>query len=104
MILSARHGLVHPGHVLEPYDQSLTTAGAQERRNWAARVLGDLEELAGRFTGVYKIHAGEAYRDYGLIEGLLAAGAHVVVPAAGLSQGGQLALYSTGPGTGPRAA
>jgi hypothetical protein len=41
-ILSARHGLVPLHQVVEPYDDSLTTAPMLERRRWAAHVLASL--------------------------------------------------------------
>jgi hypothetical protein len=45
----------------------------------------------------FEIHAGAEYREWGLIDGLVAAGSSVSIPAAGLRQGEQLALYAAGP-------
>jgi Family of unknown function (DUF6884) len=43
-ILSAKHGLVAPGEVLHPYDETLTTKGSRDRRTWAYRVLAQLRD------------------------------------------------------------
>ena len=45
-VLSANFGLVHPDTITEPYEQTLNTAGVQERRAWARHVHGQLA-LAG---------------------------------------------------------
>jgi hypothetical protein len=94
MILSARYGLVDPDDVIDPYDLSLTTASAAQKRLWAQNVLADLAETVGDLAGVvWEVHAGADYRVFGLVDGLVAAGGRVEVPAAGLSQGEQLAFY-----------
>lgn len=104
-ILSARHGLLAPSVVIEPYDESLVDADAGERRAWSDGVLRSLEKELGDVSGLaFEVHAGAAYRDFGLVDGLRRRGAEVVVPAAGLSQGRQLAFYtasSGGDGTPP---
>lgn len=93
-VLSALHGLVRPEAVLEPYDQALTKAGIPARRRWSAQVLADLHAQLGDLDSItFEIHAGAAYRDFGLVEGLRAQGAEVVLPGAGLSIGQQLAFY-----------
>jgi hypothetical protein len=38
MVLSAKHGLVDVDRVIEPYDTSLQTFDASERRRWASSV------------------------------------------------------------------
>jgi hypothetical protein len=97
LILSVGHGLVDPDQVLAPYQEALGSLGTAGRRVWARRVLSELEARVGPLgAGVYEIHAGAAYRDCGLVDGLIVAGATVEVPAAGLSQGEQLAMYSRG--------
>jgi hypothetical protein len=94
-VLSALYGLVRPEQVIEPYDLTLKSQPAKKRREWAVGVLRALErELGGLSAYAFEVHAGAAYRDYGLIEGLLNRGADVEVPAAGLSQGEQLAFYA----------
>ena len=94
-ILSARHGLLDPGEVIAPYDESLVDAGTAARRAWSDDVLRSLEKVWGDLSAlVFEVHAGAAYRDFGLVDGLRRRGAQVVVPAAGLSQGEQLAFYA----------
>jgi hypothetical protein len=94
-ILSAKHGLVDPEAVIEPYDVTLTAASTTERRRWSQMVLASLEAtVAGSTDLTVEFHAGAAYRDFGLVEGLARRGAKVVVPAAGMTQGEQLASTS----------
>jgi hypothetical protein len=93
-ILSAEHGLVHPDRMLEPYDVTLKDEEPSRRRVWSQQVLADLSDLLGDLTGaVFEIHAGAAYRDSGLVEGLEDRGAVVEVPAEGLGLGQQLHFY-----------
>ena len=62
-ILSAKYGLVDPEEVLPPYEKTLTTMRAAERRAWAAKVLEALEPcLADIDTLVFL--AGERYREF----------------------------------------
>jgi len=73
-ILSALHGLVRPSEVLNPYDLSLKSCGADERRAWSKRVLGQIQQQLGPIAGMkFEAHAGSEYLDFGLIEGLRAA-------------------------------
>ncbi len=96
-VLSAKHGLVRPETVIEPYDVALTTLSSRERREWSRTVLAQLGSQVGDLAShEFEIHAGSSYRDFGLIEGLVTSGATVEVPAAGLAQGEQLAFYATG--------
>ena len=100
-VLSAKHGLVRPSQVLAPYDEALTDASRTRRRVWSERVLRQLGDELGHIAGnTFEIHAGVPYRDFGLVEGLRAAGAAVDVPAVGLSQGRQLAFYASSAGLG----
>lgn len=74
--------------VLEPYDESLDTASVDQRRRWSRRMLDQLAALFGPFdVHTFEIHAGGAYRDFGLIDGLRAARAEVEVPAGSLPLG-----------------
>lgn len=94
-VLSALHGLIDPDAIVEPYDVTLNGASRATKRGWAQRVLGQLGEALGPLEGpVFEIHAGAEYRDFGLVDGLEAAGAAVVIPALGLRQGEQLAFYA----------
>jgi hypothetical protein len=97
-ILSAKHGLVDPDTLLEPYDETLNDKGLVLRRNWTRMVL---DQLRSEFDDLshfdFEIHAGASYVAHGLRSGLLAEGCEVILPAEGLRQGEQLALYRTGP-------
>lgn len=63
-VLSAKHGLLRPEEVVEPYDETLATAGVGQRRAWAAMVR---EQMAGAGLGgpgtTLVWLAGERYRD-----------------------------------------
>ena len=94
-ILSAKHGLVSPDALLEPYDESLTNMSTAARRTWALRVLAEIDSLGFPPTQTtFEIHAGVHYRSVGLTSGLQARGARVEVVAEHLGQGEQLAFYS----------
>jgi hypothetical protein len=93
-ILSAEHGLVDPDSVLVPYEKTLATAPRPERRAWAARVLREIDERLGRVSGAtIEVHAGSAYLDFGLLDGLIARGATVENPLHGLTMGRRLSFY-----------
>jgi hypothetical protein len=93
-ILSAKHGLVAPDQILDPYDETLTTQGRAARHTWAERVLEEIRSALGEVACYdFEVHAGAAYTDYGLQSGLESAGARVTRPTAGLSLGRQLAFY-----------
>ena len=93
-ILSAKHGLLDPDEVVEPYDVALKDASTLQRRAWSDSVLDALQAKLGELKGVHvEIHAGSPYRDFGLVDGLRVQGAEVENPTQGLSQGGQLAFY-----------
>lgn len=94
-VLSAKHGLVEPEQVLAPYDEALARAPVAQRRRWSEEVLAALRERLGDLgQHDFDIHAGAAYRDHGLEDGLRRAGARVDVPARGLRQGPQLRFYN----------
>jgi hypothetical protein len=97
-ILSAKHGLVAPDEMLDPYDETLTTKGSRERHAWAERVLAQLRNVLGDIERYdFEIHSGAAYTDHGLRSGLVAAGARVALPVEGLGLGRQLAFYKHQP-------
>lgn len=93
-ILSALHGLVHPATPLAPYDVTLVGARRPVKREWAARVLGQLDATIAVRGVEVEVHAGAEYRDFGLVDGLVTRSATVIVPARGLTQGEQLAFYA----------
>jgi len=93
-ILSAQHGLIDPATHLEPYDLALSRVRASARRMWSAEVLAAFSDQLGPLHGLtFEAHAGIHYLEFGLGAGLVHAGATVVVPMQGLSQGRQLARY-----------
>jgi hypothetical protein len=64
-ILSAKHGLVHPDSVLEPYDMKLgaSTSGQEPIHNWADRVRKQLAAELGDVPGVgLVVLAGAQYQ------------------------------------------
>ena len=91
-ILSAKHGLLDPKRMTEPYDKTLNTMGAVERREWADTVMDALRpRLAG--VGSVVVFAGEVYRQH-LEPELRRRCIEVHVPMEGLRQGEQLAWLS----------
>ncbi|HTP25090.1 MAG TPA: hypothetical protein VMK12_05440 [Anaeromyxobacteraceae bacterium] len=94
-VLSAEYGLVHPDRWIEPYDVTLKDESPARRRVWTQDVLAELSRVLGDLRGaVVEIHAGAAYRDSGLVEGIEDRGAVVAVPAESLGLGKQLRFYS----------
>ncbi len=63
-ILSAEHGLVEPGEILQPYETTLLRMRKPARRAWAELVIGQLaaRRLLGRARFV--LIAGETYREF----------------------------------------
>jgi uncharacterized HhH-GPD family protein len=93
-ILSAKHGLLAPDELIEPYDVRLADKPDHERQRWSRQVVADLERRLGDLSALtFEIHAGAAYRDNGVSAGLRARGATVENPVEGLNQGQQLAFY-----------
>jgi hypothetical protein len=95
-ILSAKHHLLDPdGPPIEPYEETLTTATVEQRREWAHMVY---EQLTA--NGLLKpdttlvIHAGNAY-----YEPLLPLWENdpvsIEIPTEGLQIGETLAWYNT---------
>lgn len=93
-VLSALHGLLAPDAVVAPYDLALAAQGVGARRAWAQRVAGQLLDRLDLDGKTVEVHAGHAYV-HDLEPLLRAAGASVVVPLRGLTQGQHLAWYST---------
>lgn len=91
-ILSAKHGLLMPGRVIAPYDQTLTTQSPGERATWARRVG---KQIHKRFPDPveFVIVAGRKYWEE-LAPSLAADGHEVRIPLSGLSIGKQLQALS----------
>lgn len=100
-ILSAEHGLLDPGTVIEPYDVYLADETDDYRRAWGEWVVAKLIRLLGSLQGRrIEIHASAVY--VAAIESRLRRhGAVVVTPLVGLRQGQQLSWYDQ-PGTDHR--
>jgi hypothetical protein len=93
-VLSALHGLLRPDEVVEPYDLAMADVPRPKRREWSIRVLESLRRELGPLGGsTFEIHAGADYADFGLVDGLRAAGSHVEQPTKGMTFGVQLAWY-----------
>lgn len=92
-ILSAKHHLVDPAKPLRRYNLTLNEMSAADRREWGGTVVTQLRDRLGDLADVtFEIHAGARYVD-AIADGLRAAGASFVVPAAGKGLGRQLAWY-----------
>lgn len=95
LVLSAKHHVVGPDEVLEPYDVTLAGASRQVKRRWTATVLEELRRELGELSShLFEIHAGHDYWGFGLVDGLEKSGATVDIPTRGLRQGEQLAFYT----------
>ena len=86
--LSAKYGLLAPGTVIEPYDETLNRMPAAARRAWAGRVSKDLGRVLQPGDQVV-ILAGIKYRE-NLIDPIREMGCSVEIPMEGLGIGKQL--------------
>jgi len=84
-ILSAKHGVLALDEEIEPYDVTLNSMRANERRVWASEVIKQLEVYADLQQDHFIILAGERYRQY-----LLPYLASFEIPLEGLTIGRQL--------------
>jgi hypothetical protein len=91
-ILSAEYGLLRPDAEVEPYERTLNNMAVKDRRDWAHRVL---EQLEPRLAGVQRIVflAGMRYREF-LVPRLQALGHRIEVPLEGLPIGKQLQWFA----------
>ena len=90
-VLSAKHGLLDPEESVAPYEKTLNTMSAEERRSWANEVW---ETLGPHLAGVRSVvfFAGQKYREH-LEPRLRDLGIEVRVPMEGLAIGEQLAWF-----------
>ena len=91
-VLSAEHGLVAPDQVVAPYERTLNTMPVADRRQWASRVLAQLDEAVPGLAQVVFL-AGERYREF-LAGQLRSRKVTVSVPMEGLRIGQQLRWLS----------
>lgn len=82
-ILSAKHGLLGLGDEIEPYDKKLND---RERRQWASKVLKQLQSHANLDSDHFTFLAGDKYREF-----LIPHIKHYSVPMKGLKIGKQQA-------------
>ncbi|CAB4785713.1 unannotated protein [freshwater metagenome] len=93
-ILSAKHGLLQPTEIIEPYDLALTSLSRTQQELWSQNVVQSLVASLGDLNGfIFEIHAGSEYRNFGVIDGLQRLGATVINPTVGLTFGEQLRFY-----------
>ena len=91
-ILSAKHGLIPAELEIEPYDQTLKTCSAAERREWAERVASSARsDLAPREHLI--LLAGSTYSNE-LVPMLEAGGWTVSRPLAGMALGERLSFLN----------
>lgn len=91
MILSAKHGLLEPSKVIEPYDTMLAAQSKRQREVWGCWVVDELLYHVAD-TGQIVILAGSVYRDAILSSQLFRArGYRAAVPMEGLGIGEQKA-------------
>lgn len=91
-ILSAKHGLVRPRQVIEPYEETLNTKTRAEREEWAQRIWADLLPHIHAGDNVVVL-AGERYRKH-LVPWMTQHGCVVEVPMEGMGIGRQLQWLS----------
>lgn len=84
-ILSAQYGLLALGDEISPYEKTLKTMGAQERRTWSKGVLAALCGQCNLREDQFIILAGKPYREF-----LTPELSHFHVPMEGLAFGEQL--------------
>lgn len=91
-ILSAKHGVLEPSAVTEPYELTLNTMAKKDRLEWAGRVQQQLDKVLAPGCEVVLL-AGARYRE-GVEPYLRAKGHPVSIPLEGLPLGKQLQWLS----------
>lgn len=89
---SAKEGLLTKDKYIEPYNVSIKNFSASEKREWAQKVIRDLEQYHKPSQCKIFIHGGWVYREY-LQPELEKAGFQFEVPLEGYSIGNQLKWY-----------
>ena len=85
-IISAKHHLLHPDKVIEPYDEALNGAGVTTKKSWATIVYEQLYQVISPNDTIV-ILAGKDYFEYLLP---LLGCYKVLLPLKRLKQGGQM--------------
>ena len=91
-ILSAQYGLVAPDCEIDPYEMTLNNMPIIERREWAARVCGQLVNAVPDMTRAVFL-AGAKYREF-LVDPLIQRNVEVSIPMEGLRIGEQLSWFN----------
>lgn len=91
-VLSAKHGLVFPDQVIEPYEDTLNTKSRREREDWTGRVWEQISSQLHSDDCVV-ILAGARYREF-LVPLIESRGCRVEIPMEGKSIGRQLQWLS----------
>lgn len=97
LILSAKHGVLDPDTVIEPYDQTLQGARKAVKLAWSAGVLNSLVDIIDASSDRVVSYLGRDYGDF-LLPDLRALGIPVDEPMVDsegrrLSQGGRLKRF-----------
>lgn len=94
-VLSAKHHLLDPdGPPIEPYDETLSGASVDKKREWSRTIYDQLQEEGLLAEGNRLVfHAGRDYYDE-LLPLLEAAPVQVETPTDGLQYGKTLAWYN----------
>jgi hypothetical protein len=87
-ILSAKHGLVAPDQMVAPYERTLNNMPVAERKQWARRVLLQMDNAVPALAQVVFL-GGQRYREF-LTAELRSRKVAVAVPMIGLRIGEQL--------------
>lgn len=85
LILSAKHGVLDPTDLVEPYDETLTGQSQEHRQAWSSPVVADLLALS-QPGDTFQILAGRSYCEF-LVEPLRQAGRQVTLPLLGMRMG-----------------
>lgn len=81
-ILSAKYGLVPENEIIEPYNETLKDKNSYERRNWADKIVNELQKVSKLDKDDFIILAGEIY-----YENLLLYLKYLWIPLKGKRQG-----------------
>lgn len=91
-ILSAQHGLLKPATVIEPYNETLNSMGIAHRREWASRVIQQMENELPCADEIVLL-AGSKYREF-ILPWLQQRFTKVSIPMQGMGIGQQLRWLS----------
>lgn len=92
-ILSAKHGLLDPdGEPIEPYDDTLSGARMDRKREWTKKIFDQMKE-EGLLDHKLVFHAGKDYYEC-LLPLLDEQDTPYLLPTEGLSIGEKLAWYT----------